>query len=134
MGNLLTLLIINSLTVLLRCLGALLGVGRVTVLLRNLVASFLINCLTVLLGNLHALLSVAGAALLVVTTFVLVNRLREGSQYKEIYSFLTFQDRKCQISFYSDPSLTLPAGDVLALVVVHGVALLAVRRLQFSSN
>ena len=118
----------------LRCLGALLGVGRVTVLLRNLVASFLINCLTVLLGNLHALLSVAGAALLVVTTFVLVNRLREGSQYKEIYSFLTFQDRKCQISFYSDPSLTLPAGDVLALVVVHCVALLAVRRLQFSSN
>ena len=76
----------------LRCLGALLGVGRVTVLLGNLVASFLINCLTVLLGNLHALLSVAGAALLVVTTFVLINRLSEGSQYKYTYSFLTFQD------------------------------------------
>ena len=110
----------------LRCLGALLGVGRVTVLLRNLVASFLINCLTVLLGNLHALLSVAGAALLVVPTLVLVDRLDErvkveGEESQE-FSMYYYANPGHPLDVYSDPSLTLTPGDVLALVVVHCVA------------
>ena len=77
MRHLLTLLVINSLTVLFWSLGTFLGVGRPTVLFRNLVAGLLVDSLTVLLWDLHTLLGVAGAALLVVPTLVLVDRLDE---------------------------------------------------------
>ena len=138
MRHLLTLLVINSLTVLFWSLGTFLGVGRPTVLFRNLVAGLLVDSLTVLLWNLDTLLGVAGAALLVVPTLVLVDRLDErvkveGEESQE-FSMYYYANPGHPLDVYSDPSLTLTPGDVLALVVVHCAALLAVGRLTEKYN
>ena len=52
LGHFLALLFINSLTILLWCLGALLSVSSLTALLGNLLAMLVINCLAAFLWDL----------------------------------------------------------------------------------